>query len=82
MILLIDMLVDARDVYFQHNFVVGITCQNFHATLKRNAELKRQRHGKFPIHLNDELETVVTQLKDAGIIREMGDDNELLTRLS
>ena len=34
MILLIDMLVDARDVYSQHKFDVGKTCQKFHVTLK------------------------------------------------
>ena len=41
MVLLIDMLVDARDVYSQHNFDVGKTRQNFHAALKHNVELKR-----------------------------------------
>ena len=42
MILLIDMLVDARDVYSQHNVDVGKTRQKFHVTLKPNVELKRQ----------------------------------------
>ena len=36
MILLIDMLVDARDVYSQHKFDVGKTRQKFHVTLKPN----------------------------------------------
>ena len=39
--LLIDMLVDARDVYSQHKFDVGKARQNFHVTLKPNVELKR-----------------------------------------
>ena len=51
MILLIDMLVDARNVYSQHKFDVGKTRQNFHVTLKPNVELKRQRPSKFPLHL-------------------------------
>ena len=34
MILLIDMLVDARDVYSQHKFDVGKTRQKFYVTLK------------------------------------------------
>ena len=34
MVLLIDMLVDARDVYSQHEFDVGKTRQKFHVTLK------------------------------------------------
>ena len=40
MILFIDMLVDARDVYSQHNFDVGETRQKFHVLLKPNDELK------------------------------------------
>ena len=57
MILLIDMLADARDVYSQHKFVVGKTRQNFHVTLKPNVELKRQRPSKVPLHLKEKLES-------------------------
>ena len=77
MVLLIDMLVDARDVYSQHNFDVGKTRQQFHVTLKPNVELKRQRPRKVPLHLKEKLEKQLTQLKDADIIREMGDDDEM-----
>ena len=42
MILLIDMLVDARDAYSQHKFDVGKIRQKFHVTMKPNVELKRQ----------------------------------------
>ena len=41
MILLIDMLVDARCVYSQHKFDVGKTRQKIHVTSKPNVELKR-----------------------------------------
>ena len=74
MILLIDMLVDAPDFYCQRNFDVGKTRQNFHVTLKRNVELKRQRPSKVLLHLKEKLEKLLTQLKDADIIGEMGDD--------
>ena len=78
MVLLIDMFVDAaRDVYSQHKFDVGKTRQNFHVTLKPNVELKRQRPSKVPLHLKEKLEKLLTQLKDADIIRQMGDDNEM-----
>ena len=40
MVILTDMLVDARDVYSQHKVDVGKTRQNFHVTLKPNVELK------------------------------------------
>ena len=77
MILLIDMLVVARDVYSQHKFDVGKTCQNFHVTLKPNVELKRQRPSKVPLQLKEKLEKLLTQLKDADIIHYMGDDEEV-----
>ena len=77
MILLIDMLVDARDVYPQHKFDVFKTRQKFHVTLEPKVELKRQRPSKVPLHLKEKLEKLLTQLKDADIIREMGDDDEM-----
>ena len=79
MILLIDKLVDERDVYSQHKFDVGKTRQKFHVTLKPNVELKRQRPSKVLLHLKEKLEKLLTQLKDADIIREMGDDDEMVS---
>ena len=76
MTLLIDMLIDSRDVNSQQ-FDVGKTRQKFHVTLKPNVELKRQRPSKVPLHLKEKLEKLLTQLKDADIIREMGDDDEM-----
>ena len=75
--LLIDMLIDSKDVYSLHKFDVGRTRQKFHVTLKPNVELKRQRASKVPLHLKDKLEKLLTQLKDADIIREMGDDDDM-----
>ena len=69
--LLIDMLIDSKDVYSQHKFDVGKIRQKFHV------ELKRQRPSKVPPHLKEKLEKLLTQLKDADIIREMGDDDEM-----
>ena len=74
---LIDMLIDSKDVYSLHKFDVGKTRQKFHVTLKPNVDLKRQRASKVQRHLKDKLEKLVTQLKDADIIREMGDDDEM-----
>ena len=71
------MLVDARDVYSQHKFDVGKTRQKFHVTSKPNIERKRQRHSKVPLHLKEKLEKLLKQLKDADIIREMGDDDQI-----
>ena len=77
MTLLIDMLIDSRDVYSQHKFDVGKTRQNFHVTLKPNVQLKKQRPSKVPLHLKEKLQKLLIQLKDADIIREMGDDDEM-----
>ena len=75
--LLIDMLIDSKDVYSLHKFDAGESRQKFHVTLKPNVELKRQRANKVPLHLKDKLEKLLTQLKDAHIIRETGDDDEM-----
>ena len=76
MSLLIDLLIDSKDVYSLHK-CCGKTRQKFHVTLKPNMELKRERASKVPLHLKDKLEKLLTQLKDADIIREMGDDDEM-----
>ena len=77
MILLIDMLIDSKGVYSFHKFDVGKTRQNFHVTLKANVELKSQRVSKVPLQLKDKLEKLLTQLKNADIIRKRGNDKEM-----
>ena len=56
---------------------MGKTRQSFHVTLKPNIELKRQRPSKVPLHLREKLEKLLTQIKDADIIRELGDDDDM-----
>ena len=73
------MIIDCRDVYSQHKFDIGQIKQKFHVTLKPNSELRKQRHSKCPLHLKDKLEKLLGQLQDSGIIREMGDDDELVS---
>ena len=70
------MIIDSRDVYSQHKFDIRQTKQKFHVTLKRNSELRKQRPSKCPPHLKYKLEKLLGQLQDAGIIREIGDDDE------
>ena len=74
---LIDMLIDSKDVYSLQKLDLGKTRQKFHVTIKPNVELKRQRASKVPLHLKDKLEKLLKQLKDADIILEMGDDDEM-----
>ena len=75
LILLIDMLLDSRDVYSRHKFDVRKTRQKFHVTLKSKAELKTQRPSRVPLQMKEKLETLLTQLKDADSIREMRYDD-------
>ena len=71
------MILDSRDVYSQHKFDIGQTKQKFHVTLKLNSKLRKQRPRKCPLHLKDKQKKLLGQLQDSGIIREMGDDDEL-----
>ena len=71
------MIIDSRDVYSQLKFDIGQTKRKFHVTLKTNSELRRQRPSTCPLHLKDKLEKVLGELQDSGIVREMGDDDEL-----
>ena len=61
----------------EENGVHALSRQNFHVTLKPNVELKRQRPDKVPLHLKEKLEKLLTQLKDADIFRERGDDDQM-----
>ena len=71
------MIIDSRDVYSQHKFDIGQTKQKVHVTLKPNSELRKKRPSKCPLHLKDKLEKLLGQLQDSGIIRKMGDEDEL-----
>ena len=77
LITLIDLIIDSRDVYSQHKFDIGQTKQKLHVTLKPNSELRKQRPRKCLLHRKDKLKKLRGQLQDPGIIREMGDDDEL-----
>ena len=77
LVMVIDMIIDSRDVYSQHKFDIGQTKQKFNVTLNPNSELRKQRSSEVPLHLKDELEKHLRQLQETGIIREMGDDDEL-----
>ena len=77
LVTLLDIIIDSRDVYSQHKIDIGQTKQKFHVTLKANSELSKKRPSKCPLHLEDELEKLLGQLQDSGIIRGMGDDDEL-----
>ena len=70
LVVLIDMLIDAADVYSQHKFDVGKVRQKFHVTLKANSELKKQLPSKVPLHLKDKLEKLLGQLQEADSLKK------------
>ena len=45
--------------------------------MKNDAELRKQRPSKVPLHYRDRLEILLNELQRAGIIREMGSDVEM-----
>ena len=77
MTLLIDMLLDSADVYSRYKFDVGKTREKHHVTLKPKADLKRQRPSKVPLNLKEKLEKFRTPIRDADIVRDKGDDDEM-----
>ena len=77
LVTLIDMIIDSRHVSSQHKFDIGQTKQNFHVTLEPNSQLRKQRLRKCPLHLKENIEKLLGQLQDSGIIREMADDDDL-----
>ena len=71
------MSVDARDVYSQNKFDMGKNRQKFQVTLTLTVELKKQRPSKVPLHLKEQLEKLLTQLKDTDVFRGTDDVDEM-----
>ena len=76
-ILLIDTVVVARDVRSQHKFDVGKTRQKFRVINKLNIELKRQQPSKVQLPLKEKLEELLRKLKNAAIIHETIDEDDM-----
>ena len=51
--------------------------KNSISNLKKDAELRKQRPTKVPLHYRDQLEILLNELQRARIIREMGSDVEM-----
>ena len=70
-------LVHNKDVYSQHKYDVGKNKQKFNVKLLPNVTLSKQRPYKVPLHYQEKLEDLLDQLCKTGIIREMGNVNEM-----
>ena len=71
------VLIENNDVFSKFTYDVGKITQEFHVKLKKDAELRKQRPSKVPLHYRDRLEILLNELQRAGIIREMGSDVEM-----
>ena len=74
---LLRVLIENNDVFCKFTYDVGKITQEFHVKLKKDAELRKQRPSKVPLHYRDRLEILLNELQRAGIIREMGSDVEM-----
>ena len=74
---LLRVLIENNDVFSEFTYDVGKITQKFHVKLKKDAELRKQRPFKVPLHCRDRLEILLNELQRAGIIREMGSDVEM-----
>ena len=74
---LLRVLIENNDVFSKFTYDVGKITQEFHVKLKKDAELRKQRPSKVPLHYRDRLEILLNELQRAGIIREMGSDIEM-----
>ena len=63
LVLLIDLLMDASDVYSQHNVDVGKTRQRFNTKLETGAIPKKQRPSKVEPQLREKLENYLHSSK-------------------
>ena len=73
---LLEILVLNKDVYSYHKYDVGVIKQKFHVKLLPNALFRKQRPSRVPLHYEEKLKSILEQLIQSGIIREMGDNNE------
>ena len=72
-----ETLVHNKDVYSQHKYDVGKIKEKFNVKLLPNVTLSKQRPSKVPLHYQEKLENLLDQLCKTGIIREIGNENEM-----
>ena len=56
---------------------MGRTNYNLHLPLKKDATFKKQRPTKIRFHLRDKLEKIMDELIQAGIIRELNENEDM-----
>ena len=74
---LLRVLIENNDGFSKFTYDVGKITQEFHVKLKNDAELRKQRPSKVPLHYRDGLKIFLIELQPAGRLREMGNDVEM-----
>ena len=65
-------LCEFQDVYSEHCYDFGLIGIPFHNTLKADAELKKQRSTRIPIHYKEKLQKILDNLEANGILERVG----------
>ena len=71
---LVKMILEYKDVYAKTKYDVGTIKTPFHIQLKSDAELRKQRPSKVPIHYQQKLYNLLDELAEHGIIQKVGKD--------
>ena len=71
------MLIEDQDVYSHHKYDNGKTKHKFHIPLKKNATFKKQRPSKIPVYLRDELDKLMDEVIQAGIVSELNEKDDM-----
>jgi hypothetical protein len=74
---LYEELLKNKECYSKDEFDLGTISQKFHVKLKQNAELRKQRPSKVPVHHREKMNRLLDKLEESGVIKKMGDDDNL-----
>ena len=74
---LLEKILKDIDVYSHHKYDIGRTKHKIHLPLKKDATFKNQLPSKIPIHLRDKLRKPMDDLIQAGIIRELSENDDM-----
>ena len=74
---LIEIILEANDVYSYHKHDTGRNKHKFHFSLKQEVTYKKQLASKIPIYLRDILEKPMDELIQAELIRELNESDDM-----
>ena len=73
---LFKILCKNKDLYSQTKYDIGCIRQEFQIKLQKDAILKKQRPSRIKLNYQEKLDTLIKNLIEAKIIKEMGNEND------